>query len=66
MSAVFDELYRDATGTILMCMHCRRTRRNLPEPQWDLVETYVTTPPRGVSHGLCPECLEKHYPQQSA
>ncbi len=55
--------YRDASGTILMCMHCRRTRRGSPgECEWELVEAYVQQPPKGVSHGLCPDCLDKHYP----
>lgn len=63
MSGSFDEKYRDASGTILICMHCRRTRRNSPGgAEWELVESYMTNPPRGASHGLCPECLEKHYP----
>ena len=63
MPEPLDELYRDANGTITICMHCGRTRRNLPGgTQWDLVEEYVARPPRGASHGLCPDCLEKHYP----
>ena len=60
-----DEDYRDASGTVLMCMYCRRTLRIVPgEPRWDLVPEYLNNPPRGISHGLCPECLEKHYPPE--
>ena len=63
MAESLDELYRDPSGTITICMHCRRTRRITVEGvRWDVVPEFLATPPRGISHGLCPDCLEKHYP----
>ena len=58
-----EERYRQSDGTIAMCMHCRRTRSNLPgEELWELVDRFIAQPPLGVSHGLCSPCLEQHYP----
>ena len=65
MGGQSDEPYRDAAGTILICMYCRRTLRHGPDgPQWERVERHMSDPPKGASHGLCPECLDKHYPPQ--
>lgn len=67
MMASLDEDYRDESGTITICMYCRRVKRNTPEgPRWEVVEEFITNPPRGISHGLCPDCLEKHYPPSSS
>ena len=58
-----DEIYRNDEGMILMCSHCRRTRRNGPSTDlWDWVADYVARLPAGVSHGLCPICMEYYYP----
>jgi hypothetical protein len=55
--------YRDAFGIIVICMHCRKTRRNASKGQtWELVEAFTGNRPKNVSDGLCPECLDKHYP----
>lgn len=63
MSLPLDDAYRDETGTITICMHCGRTRRvTAGAVQWDLLSEFQERTPRGVSHGLCPDCLEKHYP----
>ena len=60
-----DAEYRDSFGIIVICMHCRRTRRNTSDGhEWVLVVEYLATRPNGVSDGLCPECLEKHYPAE--
>jgi hypothetical protein len=60
------EAYRHPSGLIVICMYCRRTLR--PESDgklWEVVEEFVAAPPRGISHGLCGDCLEQHYPNQS-
>ena len=50
---------------VVFCMHCKRVRLDSPvKDRWCLVQVWVAEPPEKVSHGLCPECLEKHYPAQ--
>lgn len=48
------------------CQHCYRVRlkgqdeRNMHS--WVSIETYLrSNPPARLSHGICPECLRKHY-----
>jgi hypothetical protein len=48
-------------GIIVMCMHCRRTRR-ADADAWDWVPDYVACMPANVSHGLCPPCADFYYP----
>jgi len=59
------EDFRDRTGTVVMCMYCKRSQRHPPSgPQWVEVEEFIANRPVKVSHGLCPECLEKHHPAE--
>ncbi len=53
--------YRNASGVIVMCMHCRRTLRG--EDQWVLVPEFLSERPENVIDGLCGDCLEKYYPR---
>lgn len=54
--------YRDANGIIVMCGHCRRTRRPGSAPEvWDLVAAHISALPPNVSHGLCGICLDYYY-----
>lgn len=55
-----EEKYRTGSGIIVMCMHCRRTLSKTGT-QWDLVDEFLQNRPKGVSDGLCSECLERHY-----
>jgi hypothetical protein len=60
--AGLEEVYRQDSGLIVMCGHCRRTRRAVGDPDiWDWVADYVAKQPSQVSHGLCDACLEYHY-----
>jgi hypothetical protein len=53
----------DASSVVVMCMHCRRVLRTAQGvSEWVLVEEFLSRPPSRVSHGLCPQCLDKHYP----
>jgi len=62
--AGLDEVYRQSNGVIVMCSHCRRTRRRLGDREaWDWVSDYVARRPLQVSHGLCETCLEYYYPK---
>ena len=55
--------FRNAFGLIVMCMYCQRTQSySVSPPHWQRIEEFVSNPPRRVSHGLCPECLDKYSP----
>ena len=58
-----DADYRAATGLVVMCSHCRRTRRTTAAEQWDWVPEYLEHQPAQTSHGLCSPCLEYYYPK---
>ena len=48
-------------GILPICMHCHRIRSD--EETWQKLEEYLQDHTEVVlSHGLCSECLEKHYP----
>ena len=48
-------------GLIPICMHCKRIRDD--KDFWHNVESYIAQRSEATfSHGLCPECLEKYYP----
>jgi len=55
-----DEVKR-LSGLIPICAHCKKVRDDAGF--WEAVESYVTerTDAR-FSHGICPECLTRHYP----
>jgi PAS domain S-box-containing protein len=48
-------------GILPICAHCKRIRDE--EGQWHAVELYVRGRSNAdFSHGICPICLQKHYP----
>jgi len=55
--------YVDRMGYVMMCCHCRRTRRVARKAQWDWVPGYLADPPRRVTHGLCEVCQTLLLPQ---
>jgi hypothetical protein len=55
--------YRHQNGILVMCSHCRRTRRVDNSQVWDWVPEYVERMPTRASHGLCDICLQYHYPE---
>ncbi len=49
-------------GILPICMHCKKIRND--ENYWQQVEEYVAEhTDADFSHSICPECLEKHYPE---
>ena len=49
-------------GVIPLCASCKRVR--LENDEWESIEAYITHHSEGMtSHGICPECLEKLYPE---
>jgi len=52
---------RTLQGVLPICMHCHRIRDD--QESWQRLEKYLSDHSDAqFSHGLCPECLEKHYP----
>ncbi len=55
-----EELKR-LTGLLPICGHCKKIRND--HQQWEQVEAYISSHSDArFSHGICPECAEKHYP----
>lgn len=49
-------------GIIPICMHCKKIRND--ENYWQQVEEYMFEhSDADFSHSICPECLEKYYPE---
>ncbi len=50
-------------GILPICAHCKRIRDD--HQFWTRVEEYVTKHSEAVfSHGICPECFDKFYPEE--
>ena len=48
-------------GIVPVCMHCGNVRD--ADDQWSTMAKYLGDHlDLGISHGLCPACLKKHYP----
>ena len=48
-------------GILPICMHCHKIRND--QQSWQRLEKYITEHSDAqFSHGLCPECLKKYYP----
>ena len=48
-------------GILPICMFCHRIRDD--EESWQRIEQYIMeNSDAQISHGLCPDCFEKHYP----
>jgi hypothetical protein len=52
------------SGIIPICMHCKKIRDD--KGYWNRLEEFIHehTELEGFSHGLCPECFEKYYPEE--
>lgn len=49
-------------GILPMCMHCHKIRTD--REVWQKLDEYITENTDAMlSHSLCPECLERYYPQ---
>lgn len=55
-----ESAYRDASGMIVQCADCRRTRR--PDGSaWDVVPAFISASfVPNTSHGLCPTCAPRY------
>ena len=49
------------SGMLPICSHCKKIRND--EGYWQQIETYIAERSEAIfSHGICEDCLEKHYP----
>ncbi|OGP62098.1 MAG: response regulator receiver protein [Deltaproteobacteria bacterium RBG_13_53_10] len=47
-------------GLLPICMHCHKIRND--QQNWEQLEIYISEHTDAeFSHGLCPECMKKHY-----
>ena len=52
-------------GLLPICSYCKKIRDG--ENTWHSVEVYIREHSEAVfSHGICPDCLKKHYPNLAA
>jgi len=50
------------SGLLPICSHCKKIRDD--EGEWQVLEEYISHHSEAdFSHGLCPECLAKYYPE---
>jgi len=54
---------RTLRGILPLCSFCKKIRND--EGYWERVDIYIAKHSLAdVSHGICPECFEKHYPDE--
>jgi len=58
---------RTLEGFLPICMHCKKIRKEGGDPDaqgdWEQLEEYIgVRTETQFSHGICPECMTKHYP----
>ena len=52
-------------GILPICSFCKKIRND--KGYWEQVEVYIRKHSQAdISHGICPECLKKHYPEEYA
>ena len=52
---------RRLQGLLPICMYCHKIRND--EQSWQRIELYISEHSDATfTHGLCPECAQKHYP----
>ena len=53
---------RILSGLLPICSFCKKIRNK--EGDWELLERYITARSESkFTHGLCPDCRDKHYPE---
>lgn len=61
LQQALDEI-KTLRGIIPICSHCKQIRDD--EGLWKQIEEYIRDHSEArFSHGICPSCLKKHYPQ---
>ena len=61
LNAAMDEV-RKLRGIIPICAHCKKIRDD--RGAWSQLEAYIQRHSEAqFSHGICPDCLDRHYPE---
>jgi hypothetical protein len=64
LQKALDEI-KTLRGIIPICSHCKQIRDD--EGSWQKVEEYIRANSEAeFSHGICPGCMKKHYPEEYA
>jgi hypothetical protein len=51
------------SGLLPICAHCKKIRND--EGYWEQIEGYIKERSLAeFSHGICPECMNKYYPDR--
>ncbi|MBU0993082.1 MAG: cache domain-containing protein [Proteobacteria bacterium] len=60
--SAYQERIKTLEGIIPICMHCKEIRDD--QGGWNTLEHYISERSDArFSHGICPKCMEKHYPK---
>lgn len=58
-----EEEIKTLRGILPICLYCKKIRND--KGYWEQVDIYIRKYSEAdVSHGICPECLKKNYPDQ--
>ena len=61
LQSALDEI-KTLRGIIPICSHCKKIRDD--DDSWQRIEKYIGEHSEAeFSHGICPECLKKYYPE---
>jgi GAF domain-containing protein len=56
---------RTLADLLPICCYCKNIRND--KGYWERVDAYITSRTDAVfSHGICPECMKKHFPEAAA
>ena len=57
-----DARVRKLEGILPICMHCKRIRD--AQAHWEPLEVSIGARSEAeFTHGICPECMDRHYPE---
>jgi hypothetical protein len=60
-----EEEIKTLRGILPICSFCKKIRDD--KGYWEQVDIYIHKHSEAdISHGICPECMKKHYPEQYA
>jgi len=61
----YQERIETLRGIVPICSYCKKIRDD--QGYWNQVEAYVSRHTQAeFSHGICPDCLQQHYPEMVA
>ncbi len=61
LEANLQKTIRTLEGILPICGHCKNIRN--PDGSWSQMEEYISQHSQAnFSHGICPQCMQKHFP----